>query len=382
VLTSGAIRENGLFERYFDADRYQILYSRNQSGVDGVTSAVYSKNGIRHGRMDGRPVELLRDASEDLIAQGAEIILPGLTEVSLVCRALGSLPVPVVDSNLVYARYVASAPFAPQERPFKVGVVGGVGPAATVDFMSKLVRNTPASRDQDHIRIMVEQNPQIPDRTQALLAGGEDPTLALYAACKTLEAGGADIIAIPCNTAHAFVEEIQPSLSIPIVNMLTCTADHLRKAFPTLRDVGVLATSGTLASGVYRTALEARGFAQIGPRPDGQARLMNAIYGPRGAKAGFTRGECVDDLAAAVDDLVSQGARVIVLGCTELPLLLRDTALLHRHGAALHWIDPGDVLAKRCVAYALRRHHLLDADPIPIPASTAPQPSGAERAYG
>jgi aspartate racemase len=353
VLTSGVIRENGLFERYFDAARFDVLHPRHGTGVDCVTSAVYGDEGIRTGRLHGRPVELLRAACADLVAQGAEIILPGLAEIGLVLRALEPLDVPLVDTNQVYARHVAAARYARPARRFKLGVVGGVGPAATVDFMAKLVRNTPAARDQDHIKVMVEQNPQIPDRTEALVGGGDDPTLALYAACKTLEEGGADLIAIPCNTAHAFIEQIQPALGVPIVNMLTCTADYLRETFPGLREVGVLATSGTLASRVYEQALAARGFAQIAPDAPAQGRLMNAIYGPRGAKAGYTSGECADDLAAAVDDLVAQDVQVIVLACTELPLLLRDAVLACPGGRVVRLVDPTEVLARRCVAYAL-----------------------------
>lgn len=363
VLTSDAIRDNGLFERYFDATRFDVLHPRNEAGVDCVTSAVYGDEGIRNGRLHGRPVELLRAACADLIAQGAEIILPGLAEIALVARSLGRLDVPLVDANLVYARYVAAAQFSQHERRFKVGVLGGVGPAATVDFLGKLVRNTPAACDQDHIKIMVEQNPQIPDRTAALLGNGDDPTLALYAACKTLEDGGADLIAIPCNTAHAFVERIQPSLSIPIVNMLTCTVDYLHESFPGLREIGLLATSGTLASRVYERSLEARGLVQVAPGEAAQARLMNAVYGPKGAKAGFTSGECCDDLAAAVDDLVAQGVQVIVLGCTELPLLLREATLACAGGRVVRLVDPTEVLARRCVAYALAQSGALDAPP-------------------
>ena len=380
VLTSDAIRDNGLFERYFDAAQFDVLHPRNEADFDCVTSAVYSDEGIRNGRLYGRPVELLRAACADLVAQGAEIILPGLAEVALVARALGQLEVPLVDVNLVYARYVAAAQFSQQERRFKVGVLGGVGPAATVDFMAKLVRNTPAACDQDHIKIIVEQNPQIPDRTAALIGNGADPTLALYAACKTLEEGGADLIAIPCNTAHAFVERIQPSLGIPIVNMLTCTADYLHANFPGLREVGVLATTGTLASRVYERSLEARGFVQIAPGDAAQARLMRAVYGPKGAKAGFASGECCDDLAVAVDDLVAQGVQVIVLGCTELPLLLRDAVLACAGGQVVRLVDPTEVLARRCVAYARGESAALDGvQEVALPATPR---VGAESVYG
>lgn len=384
VLTSDAIRDNGLFERYFDAAHFEVLHPRLDAGIDCVTSAVYGEQGIHNGCFYGRPVELLRAACADLVAQGAEIILPGLAEIALVARLLGVFEVPLVDANRVYARYVATAQYAQSERQFKVGVVGGVGPAATVDFMAKLVRNTPAACDQDHIRIMVEQNPQIPDRTAALLDQGADPTLALYAACKTLEDGGADLIAIPCNTAHAFVERIQPSLGVPIVNMLTCTADYLRETFPGLREIGLLATTGTLASRLYEQSLEAQGFVQIAPSEPAQARLMNAIYGPKGAKAGYTSGECTDDLAAAINDLVAQGVQVIVLGCTELPLLLRDATLACPGGLVVRLVDPTEVLARRCVAYALGDSVVSMAATTlaAAPQTAADAQPGVERLYG
>jgi aspartate racemase len=251
-----------------------------------------------------------------LIARGAEVVLTGLTEIGLVVEQLDLPRVPLIDSNLVYAQYVVSGEYGGQARALKIGVVGGVGPAATVDFMHKIVRNTPATRDQDHIKVLVEQNPQIPDRTESLIGEGQDPTLSLYATCKKLEAGDADIIAIPCNTAHAFVDRIQPFLNVPIVNMLTVTVDYLRTTFPALREVGLLATSGTIASGVYQHALEAAGLVQVVPGPALQARVMYAIYGPRGVKAGYTSGECMEDIAAAVDALIERGVEVIILGCT------------------------------------------------------------------
>src|SRR5205823_9095418 len=103
---------------------------------------------------------------------------------------------------------------------------------ATADFMTKIVRNTRADRDQEHLKLVVEQNPQIPDRTENLIGSGADPTISLYSTCKKLEAADADIIAIPCNTAHAFVERIQPYLNIPVVNMLTATVEHIQANLP------------------------------------------------------------------------------------------------------------------------------------------------------
>ncbi|MDW3684511.1 amino acid racemase [Cupriavidus sp. CV2] len=353
VLGSDYTRGKHLFERYFASPEFEVLHPRIEGGVDRVTRAVYDADGIKSGNLRGRPIELLRDACRDLIGQGAQLILPGMTEISLVLDEIGPLPVPVVDSNLAYAQYVVSGQYAAPGKQFKVGVVGGVGPAATADFIQKIVRHTPAARDQDHIKLLVEQNPQIPDRTENLVGEGPDPTISLYATCKKLEAGDADIIAIPCNTAHAFVERVQPYLNIPIVNMLTVTAEFLRKTFPGLHKVGVLATSGTVASGVYQKALEAQGFEQVVPGPGLQARVMRAIYGPHGVKAGFTTGECVDDLVAAVEEMAARDVGIAVLACTELPLLLPQAEMRCANGRVITLIDPTDVLARHCVACAM-----------------------------
>lgn len=353
VLTSGPLREQGLFERYFPQSQFEILHVRLREGLDLVTEAVYGNNGIDGGVRSDHSILLLREACADLVAQGAQLLLPGLNEIALVADELGELPVPILDAHRVYAQHLVADPAAPVERPFKLGVVGGVGPAATVDFLSKVVRNTPASRDQDHLRVLVEQNPQIPDRTEHLVGDGMDPTLALYATCKKLQAGEADLIAIPCNTAHAFVEALQSELEIPILNMLTVTVKHIRETFPALRKVGLLATSGTVSSGVYRRALEENGLQEVLPTPKLQKCVMNAIYGPAGVKAGFTSASSVADVDAAIDDLVAQGAEIVILGCTELPLLLPEPERTTPRGNRVALVDPTDILARRCVSAAM-----------------------------
>jgi len=349
VLGSPVLCERRLFERYGARARVEVV-SVPLKGADG-----------------------LREACETLIGQGVDVLLPGSTDSALSLQRLGALGVPVVDSYSVYAQHLL---FAEQRRParqIRLGVVGGVGPAATVDFMHKVVRNTPAARDQDHIKVMVEQNPQIPDRTDHLTGDGADPTLALYATCKKLEDGGADLIAIPCNTAHAFIEPIEARLRVPIINMMNVTADYLRTTFPAVDRIGLLATDGTIASGVYRPALEARGMSQVLPPPAMQARVMNAIYGTRGVKAGFTAGECADDIVAAVDSLLSQQVEVILLACTELPLLFPQAATVTRKGRSAHLVDPTDVLARCCVEFAR-------GTPLATPASARHEASPVEYA--
>jgi aspartate racemase len=352
ILTSKVIREERLFEGYFPPEGFELLYPR-VDGMNFATDAVSVKHGLL-GNERSCALERLREACADLVRQGAELVLPGLNELAMIAHEIGPVSVPLVDPHRAYAHYIVSERFAAPERPFKLGVVGGVGPAATVDFLQKLVRSTPARRDQDHIRLLVDQNPQIPDRTEYLIGDGMDPTLALYATCKKLQAGDADLIAIPCNTAHAFVEQIQPYLDIPIVNMLTVTARYVRDAFPGLQNVGLLATTGTLSSGIYRLALEAQGLKEVIPQPELQMRVMNAIYGPEGVKAGFNTGLCMSDITAAIDDLVSRGCEVIILGCTELPLLLPRREFTSGSGQRVTLIDPTDILAMSCVSLATR----------------------------
>ena len=329
VLTSPVLCERRLFERYGE-----------RAGIEVVSVGL--KN-----------VGALRAACESLIEQGADVLLPGSTDSALSLRRIGELAVLVIDSFSVYAQRLLDTHAHQPARAIKLGVVGGVGPAATVDFMHKVVRNTPAVRDQDPIKIIVAQNPQIPDRTDCLTGKGADPTLALYATCKKLEDSGADFIAIPCNTAHAFIAPIEARLRIPVVNMMNVTGDYLRATFPAVDRIGVLATDGTIASGVYRKALEARGMTEILPPPAMQARVTNAIYGVCGVKAGFTNGECVDDIIAAVESLLFQQVEVILLACTELPLLFPQAATVTRNGRTAHLVDPTDVLAKRCVEFVL-----------------------------
>ncbi len=229
---------------------------------------------------------------------------------------------------------------------FRIGVLGGLGPAATVDFMDKIIRNTPARRDQDHIRMLVEHDPRIPDRTAHLLGEGPDPTPALDAACQRLQSFGATIIAIPCNTAHVFLDAIQARLDIPIIRMPDETVAFIGRHYAGLNSVGLLATSGTVQTRLYQTVLGAAGYATLVPDAPQQTMLMEVISGKQGIKAGYTSGLCVEQFLEVATHLERMGAELLILGCTELPLLL--DAIGGR--SALPMVDPTDILARRCVA--------------------------------
>ncbi|MDO9598552.1 MAG: amino acid racemase [Azoarcus sp.] len=348
VLTSTYVQQSGIFERAF-AGRVRIVYPDPQVQSERLMAAIYGSSGVRAGHHGAECVDALVEVCAHLVAKGAEIIVPGMTEVPILIDLLRPrVAVPLIDSNLVYAEYAMAAETERPVREFKLGVVGGVGPAATVDFMHKVVALTRAARDQDHIKMVVEQNPQIPDRTANLIGTGEDPTIALLATCRRLEADGASAIAIPCNTAHAYVDRIQPYLGIPIVNMLFEVVQHIRSQLPEVSRVGLLATSGTVASGVYHEIVESAGLALLVPDPENQRQVMEAIYGSEGVKAGFVAGTCAEHLAAAIAHLTENGAQAIILGCTELPLIRIEAAVQQ----AVVLLDPTAILAARCVGLA------------------------------
>jgi len=352
ILTSDYVRKKRLFESRFGDDRHQLIYPDQQVQESCLMQAIYGPNGIKSGHLQGESIELLQQTCDDLLRRGAQIIVAGATEIAIVADTLRERGIPIVDTNHAYAQYALSFAGSAPSRAFKIGVVGGVGPAATVDFMDKIIRNTDARRDQDHIQLVVEHNPKIPDRTASLLDDGEDPTVSLYAACKKLESNDADLIAIPCNTAHAFVERIQPYLSIPIVNMLFETIDFVCHHYGRNAKVGLLATSGTLASRVYHDEAARAGIALVVPDEMHQKKVMNAIYGEAGVKAGHVSGACREELLDAMAHLAGRGAQVLILGCTELPLLVKQDAHFPLAGAEVVVLDPTEILAQRCVGLA------------------------------
>ena len=349
ILCTSYVRENKLFERYFPDQT--LAYVSRDTHENTVVPAIYGPQGLLVGHSNDA-IDKLQRACEELLAQGVDLIIPGNSEIAAVAEVLAQRGLPVLDAHQVYAEFALAHQEQYRAEGFKLGIVGGIGPAATVDFMQKIVRNTSAERDQDHIRLIVDHNPQIPDRTANLIGKGSDPTLALYSACKRLEANGASAVAMPCNTAHAYVARIQASLSIPIVNMLSETIRHITSHYPEHSKVGLLATTGTIASGVYHEAARGNAFELLVPDADHQALVMETIYGSQGVKAGFADGPCKEALLKALAHLAEQGASVAILGCTELPLVLPEHPHYEVGGRAVVLLDPTAILARRCVALA------------------------------
>ncbi len=222
-----------------------------------------------------------------------------------------------------------------------IGILGGMGPLATADLFRRIVEKTPAKRDQDHPRVIIYNNPKIPDRTAFILGRGEDPRPELIASAKKLEECGADFIIMPCNTAHFFAGDIQEAVNIPLVSMVEETAERVREMG--IRRVGLLATDGTIKGRVYYRALKKRGIELILPDENDQGLVMRGIY--EGVKAGNV--ELGRELLLKVARKLEEKAEGIIAGCTEVSIALKPEDL------KVPLIDPMDVIAEKAVRLAL-----------------------------
>jgi aspartate racemase len=198
-----------------------------------------------------------------------------------------------------------------------IGILGGMGPEATLDFYRHIINLTPADEDQDHIRILIYSNPKIPDRTMAITGNGESPLASLVESAKLLEKGGADFIAIPCNSAHHYLPQIQREIQIPILDMVAETCRKLCEDLPGVKTAGLIAVIGTVRSGVYHRALSEAGIKIVTPEEADQEEIQTAIAQ---VKAGKHNRSTQETFQAVGKRLMDAGAGAIILGCTEVPL--------------------------------------------------------------
>lgn len=203
-----------------------------------------------------------------------------------------------------------------------IGVLGGMGPEATHAFYGQLIANTPAVRDQDHLRVVIDSNPKVPDRTAALLQQGESPLPMMVAGVESLARAGADFVVIPCVSAHGFLDELRRQARLPLLSLIEVAAEEIRRSHPGLRSVGLLATSGTVESGRFQDTLARAGIRTIVPAAEDQDRVMSAIYEIKATVPGRRSRGARAALQEAAQRLVQEGAEGVVLGCTEIPLVL------------------------------------------------------------
>ena len=228
-----------------------------------------------------------------------------------------------------------------------IGILGGMGPEATLDMYRHIINLTPASRDQDHFRVLIYSNPKIPDRTLAIAAGGESPLNALMESAQMLESAGASVIAMPCNAAHLYLEQLRAVICTPILDMIAETCGALRRRLPDVNTVGLLASDGTVQSKIYHRVLGAEGITILLPDESDQAFLQSVI---NDVKAGKHLKKTRKKLLNTGTRLIEAGAQAIILGCTEIPLvfdcgafpyhILNSTMILAE--AAIHAIETGN----------------------------------------
>lgn len=224
-----------------------------------------------------------------------------------------------------------------------LGVLGGVGPLATAYFMEALIKRTHARRDQDHMPMIVFNDPQIPDRTAHILDHSQpDPQPEMVKVARWLEDAGADFLAIPCNTAHYYYSAIQEAVTVPVLNIMAETVAAISAELGPGATVGLLATEGTVSSGVFQAYFEEAGLCVAVPDAAEQREVSHIIYSQVKANQPY-------DLAGFLglaEGLHERGCGAVVVGCTELSVIYQD---LDARPAWLH--DSLDILAESCVRF-------------------------------
>jgi aspartate racemase len=230
-----------------------------------------------------------------------------------------------------------------------IGILGGMGPEATVDCHARIIQNTPAKTDQQHLRVVIDSNPKVPDRTAAITGKGPSPVPVLVNGCRALQAAGADFIIIPCVSAHFYLAEIRRQVKLPILSIYDAVADTISSDHPDIRTVGLMGTSGTISGGLFQKRLAAANCKTIVPDDRQQAKVMAAIYDIKNSAAPRSRKQITLDLVAVALSLVSEGAQGIIAGCTEIPLALAQQHL------SVPYFDALTILARAAIIEAGRK---------------------------
>lgn len=284
---------------------------------------------------------VVREEGLKLLDAGAELLVPACGRVAGAAFELIAQGMPIVDILTSAAHKAIDETPVRSPKPFKVGLIGGLGPAATVDLYDKIVKATPAKNDQEHFKLVVEQNPQIADRTARLLKGGAIPRSPCTAAPAVSKRTAATRSSCPA-TRHT---PSSPTLNATSTfRSSTCRSQRWRKQGQA-RGQGPasawLATSGTVQTGIYGDKAKALNLPMFVPDEVHQERVMAAIYGPLGAKAGYTDGQCREDLVSAAEYLVkTYDCNCLILGCTELPLILDECDGFDCAGKKVCVVDP------------------------------------------
>ncbi len=227
-----------------------------------------------------------------------------------------------------------------------IGILGGMGPEATLDCFGKIIRSTPARIDQEHLRVIIDSNPKVPDRTAAIVGNGDSPVPVLIEGVRSLERAGADFIIMPCVSAHFFIASVQSAVQLPFLSIFDAVASVINREHPDIEKVGLLSTTGTVKGGLFQKRLAEGGLETLVPTDTIQETVMSAIYAIKDVRTNRSREEITSDLVNAAGSLVERGAQGIIAGCTEIPLALRQENL------DLPYFDSLLILAREAVRYA------------------------------
>lgn len=227
-----------------------------------------------------------------------------------------------------------------------IGILGGMGPEATAYFYELIIQNTKAEKDQEHIKTLIYSNPEVPPRTDAILNKGPSPVPFLIEGVRRLQQAGADFIVIPCVTAHAFLPEVQAQLDFPLIHLVDETVNWSKAHIPGLKKAGLIASTGTVTSELFHRAFAESDIELLTPDAPAQDRVMEAIFGEQGIKAGFSYGFPREILVNTAKILIARGADAIIAGCTEVPLVLTDRDI------PVPLIEPLRIAARACILEA------------------------------
>lgn len=224
------------------------------------------------------------------------------------------------------------------------GVIGGMGPAATVDFMSRVLAATPAGDDQQHVRMLIDHNPRIPSRQLAMRGLGETPGPQIAAMASRLEKAGADFLVMPCNLAHAWQSDIEAATDIPFLSIIELTVQSALRRSGDDSPIGLLTTPGCFTAGLYQQALADSGRPLVLQTTQELAATMALV---ERVKGGDLSAAVAAAMQAEANKLLARGARVLIAACTEFPLVLKESMF------DIAFISSTDELAKKTVAVAL-----------------------------
>jgi len=208
-----------------------------------------------------------------------------------------------------------------------IGILGGMGPEATLLMFAKILEHTPASKDQEHLRVIIDNNPKIPERLPAILGVGENPIPLMVESGLSLIRAGADFIVIPCISAHFFLQDLRKQLNIPILSIIDKTAEKVGNHHQRLQTVGLLAAEGAIRGGLFREEFLKKGIKTLVPEGDDLKQLMSVIFRIKDTKEGFDRQVIRKEVMAISKQLIQKGAEGIIVGCTEISVITNSKDL-------------------------------------------------------